>query len=426
MKLYPHQQEGVAWLARRFAKHKGALLADEMGLGKTAQAIRAVEAMAPDWPNREIMSALVVCPRYLVSTWNAELARWRSSPRVRWDIINYERLTNLVRPDFAVFDEAHYIKTPQAQRSRTAARIAESARWVLAMTGTPMTDRPRDLYHLLSILDPATWAPPNFSRERFETRYCAAWTMRVQGREFRRTDGAANVEELASLLTASVMLRRTKATAGLNLPPKVRSLHLLGRPELQLTLPTAQDDQDDDAVIAEMRKLRASPIAFERWSEEWRARAMRNTRDVAARVRDLLEEGERVLVFAQHRDVAEGIHTAIQNVAHCSRALVNGDTSADERTRIVGQFQAGTLPAVVATLGSLGVGITMTRATVVLFAQVHPSPGVMLQAEDRAHRIGLTHHLNVVYCVEPHTIEARIAAIFARKLDTLQEFGHEL
>lgn len=418
MDLYPHQVEGVAWLARRFAKHKGALLADEMGLGKTAQAIRAVEAMAP-------ASALVVCPRYLVSTWNAELARWRSSPRVRWDIINYERLTNLVRPDFAVFDEAHYIKTPQAQRSRTAARIAENARWVLAMTGTPMTDRPRDLHHLLSILDPATWAPPNFSREQFEQRYCAPWVMRVNGREVRRTDGAANVDELASLLTRSVMLRRTKKDVGLGLPPKVRGLFFLGGHQLQLTLPTAKDDHDDAAVLAEMRRLRASPVAFEKWSEEWRARAMRNTRDVAMRVRDMVEEGQHVLVFAQHRDVAEGIHEALQLGAVTSW-LVNGDTSLPEREKAVERFQAGALPVVVATLGSLGVGITMTRATVVLFAQVHPSPGVMLQAEDRAHRIGLAHHLNVVYCVEPNTIEARIAAIFARKLDTLQEFGHAL
>lgn len=418
MKLYPHQQEGIAWLSRRFSKHKGALLADEMGLGKTAQAIRAVESQAPE-------TALVVCPKYLVSTWNAELARWRSSPRVRWDIVNYERLTNLVRPDFAVFDEAHYIKTPQAQRSRAAARVAESARHVLAITGTPMTDRPRDLYHLLSILDAPTWAPPNFSRTQFETRYCAAWTMRVKGREFRRTDGAANVDELAHLLAASVMLRRTKNTVGLGLPPKVRSLLLLGDPTLQLTLPTAKSDDDDDAVLAEMRALRANPVAFEKWSQEWRTRAMHHTRDVATRVRDLLEEGHRVLVFAQHRDVAEAIYTDLGR-ADIERALVNGDTRLHDRESAVARFQAGALPVVVATLGSLGVGITMTRATVVLFAQVHPSPGVMLQAEDRAHRIGLTHHLNVVYCVEPNTIEARIAAIFARKLDTLQEFGHDL
>ena len=415
-KLYPQQQEGIAWLSRRFSKHKGALLADEMGLGKTAQAIRAVESQAPE-------TALVVCPRYLVSTWTAELARWMSSPRVHWDIVNYERLSNLSRPDFVVFDEAHYIKTPQAQRSQRAAHVAEGARHVLAMTGTPMTDRPRDLYHLLSILDAPTWAPPNFSRLRFESRYCAAWTMRIHGREIRRTDGAANVDELASLLSRSVMLRRTKETV-LGLPPKVRSLHLLGESTLQLTLPTAVDP-DDDTVLAEMRWLRASPVAFERWSEEWRARAMRNTRDVAARVRDLIEEGHRVLVFAQHRDVAEALYTDLAR-ADVARALVNGGTPLRERESAVRRFQEGALPVVVATLGSLGVGITMTRATVVLFAQVHPSPGVMLQAEDRAHRIGLAHHLNVVYCVEPNTIEARIASIFARKLDTLQEFGHDL
>ncbi len=185
--LFPHQVEGVAFLLRR----RRAILADDMGLGKTRQAIVALRTAEPGGPY------LVVCPASVKRNWAREIEAAAPNATVRildgqavdglpgaeWVVVNYDVLARHVEAlqhvGWAgfVFDEAHYIKNHKSQRSKHsralvdgAAGVAEEGPLVYALTGTPLTNRPRDLFPLLQLVA----HPLGKSFLSFAKRYCDA------------------------------------------------------------------------------------------------------------------------------------------------------------------------------------------------------------------------------------------------------------
>src|SRR5688572_19638022 len=183
--LFPHQVEGVAFLLGR----RRALLADDMGLGKTRQAITALRHTRPDGP------FLIVCPASVKANWAREIRTVTSEavihtiegtrdgaiPRgAEWVILNYDILGRhadtlaKVRWGGLVFDEAHYLKNHTSARSRVARAITAAATpqdpAVYLLTGTPLTNRPRDLFVLLQLAG----HPLGRSFLSFAKRYCAA------------------------------------------------------------------------------------------------------------------------------------------------------------------------------------------------------------------------------------------------------------
>src|SRR5688500_582672 len=231
--LFPHQVEGVAFLLGR----RRAILADDMGLGKTRQSIVALTEAAPGGP------WLVVCPASVKRNWVREILAVRPGDTVHvvgpadppapgyteWVVINYDllRRVDALLEDLPwtgmVFDEAHYLKNHKSQRSKVScALVASAPNAVLhALTGTPLTNRPRDLFPLLQLVG----HPMGRSFLTFAKRYCDAthngfgWV----------TDGASNLVELRTQLHG-VMLRRTKDEV-LDLPPKLRTWLTVEVPE---------------------------------------------------------------------------------------------------------------------------------------------------------------------------------------------------
>ena len=212
--LFTHQIEGIAFLLGRCR----ALLADDMGLGKTRQSIIAMVEAEPVGPY------LVICHASIKRNWareieivlpNAEPAIAGPKPLPSTDfqdsvIINYEilgkNLDKLLEFDWkgVVFDEAHYLKNHQSQRSQNGAKLVQSIEnnpVVHALTGTPMTSRPRDLFPILQLVD----HPLGKSFFSFAKRYCDAY----KGDFGLVADGASNIEELTVQLHG-IMLRRTK------------------------------------------------------------------------------------------------------------------------------------------------------------------------------------------------------------------------
>src|SRR4051812_17377208 len=228
--LFPHQIEGVAFLLGR----RRAILADDMGLGKTRQAIVSLRHVAPGGPY------LVVCPASVKRNWAREIEQATPGASVRvvegtgavpvadsaFTIVNYDILSKhieaLGRVPWAglVFDEAHYLKNHTSARSKLARKLAELAATnavrepaVYLLTGTPLTNRPRDLFVLLQLVGHSLGR----SFLSFAKRYCAA-----EQTDFGwKTDGASNLEELTVQLHG-VMLRRSKDQV-LTLPPKLRT-----------------------------------------------------------------------------------------------------------------------------------------------------------------------------------------------------------
>jgi SWI/SNF-related matrix-associated actin-dependent regulator 1 of chromatin subfamily A len=229
--LFPHQVEGIAFLLGRGR----AILADDMGLGKTRQAITALGHAAAEGQR------LVVCPASVKRNWAREIGlatandtvhilegtRAQRVPRdVRWVIVNYDVLGRhagtLAAVAWAalVFDEAHYLKNHTSARSRIARELTSAATAlapkkpaVYLLTGTPLTNRPRDLFVLLQLVG----HPLGRSFLSFAKRYCAAEKTQYGW----KTDGASNLAELTVQLHGT-MLRRAKEDV-LSLPPKLRT-----------------------------------------------------------------------------------------------------------------------------------------------------------------------------------------------------------
>ena len=229
--LYPHQSDGVAFLLSK----KRAILADDMGLGKTRQAIVAMEAGCPDGP------ILVVCPASIKLNWKREilLVDAKASIEVlgiddnqneapRWIIINYDILgkhnERLLTINWSgiILDEAHFIKNASKRTTQCLKLLGVQAdakapligpEYVFLLTGTPMTNRPKDLFNLFrSVGHPAARSFLSFAK-----RYCDAYRNDYGW----VTTGASNLGEL-NLLMKEVSIRRMKDEV-IDLPPKIRT-----------------------------------------------------------------------------------------------------------------------------------------------------------------------------------------------------------
>jgi SWI/SNF-related matrix-associated actin-dependent regulator 1 of chromatin subfamily A len=209
--LFPFQKEGVAFLESRRGR---ALIADEMGLGKTIQALAYLEL------HPELRPAIVVCPASLKLNWSKEAYNWMSHPEVqilsgrtintqirgKIIIINYDVLDAWLpaiaraHPVIVITDECHLYKSNTAQRTKAVKKLAKMVSHFIALSGTPIVNRPIEIFNAINIINPQV-IPPYWV---YVKRYCNAqyngfgWDM----------NGASNTQELHDILVKSVMIRR--------------------------------------------------------------------------------------------------------------------------------------------------------------------------------------------------------------------------
>jgi SWI/SNF-related matrix-associated actin-dependent regulator 1 of chromatin subfamily A len=445
LSYFPFQLEGI-WFA---LEHAGTLLADEMGLGKCIQAIGVINAL----PGLE--RVLILCPATMRGIWKGELTKWLTrSARIgvvgidmtppseahslHILICNYDRLPQVLpilratKWDLAIYDECHYLKNPESRRSKIALSIQAERR--MALSGTPLQNRPIELFGVLSWLDPLNWARASYCE--YGRRYCGA---HYNGFGWDLT-GASNLCELNDRLRASVMIRRTKSQVLPELPAKLRSVV-----ELE------SDSNIEQLVGAEM-------WAFERWMEE-RSKGEFSTVDgngsynaavkglrrfqgtahdnlavarhqvalakvpmVAAFVIELLRGGGagKVTVFAHHRDVITGLAEALLEF---HPVTLTGDTSAKDRVKVINLFQ--TAPAVRVFIGNIvaaGQGITLAPASShCIFAELSWVPSELTQAEDRLHRIGTKDNVLVQHLVLGGSLDAIMVRTLIAKQSVLSK-----
>jgi SWI/SNF-related matrix-associated actin-dependent regulator of chromatin subfamily A-like protein 1 len=435
--LFPHQVEGVAFLLGR----RHAILADDMGLGKTRQAIVALRHAAPEGQR------LVICPASLKANWAREIRMVEPEAEVaivpapgalagsaRWVVVNYDILaqhvTRLRAIPWAgiVVDEAHYIKNHKSARSRLVREIAQdtpgpTARRVYALTGTPLTNRPRDLFTLLQLVE----HPLGRSFLSFAKRYCDAtkndfgWV----------TDGASNLEELTVQLHG-VMLRRTKDQV-LALPPKIRTWLpvavpadtgagdlakavrlLVARQRTGAGAPGSGGDAHGSSLRGSSRdsqeRDRTQLVAH--LTRVRQQLAVAKAAATQAFVDDALEQGEKVIVFT-------GFDEPIARLAkhYGTQAVVlTGKTPTARRQALVDRFQTNPGTRVfLANIIAGGTGLNLTAARQVVFNDLDWVPANHWQAEDRAYRIGQTGVVNVTYVVAEDTLDQFVQAVLETK-----------
>lgn len=410
--LKPFQRAGVRYLLEQ----RRAFLADEQGLGKTIEALATVEADGA-YP------AIVVCPASLKLNWMREIARWlphRSAQMLEGNrgavatadltVVNYDivagRISGLtgLAPRAVVLDESHYCKNPRARRTQAAQRLCEAVPGdglLLALTGTPVMNRPPELISQLRILG----------------RLGDFGTGAEFGQRFRGPDAH---RRLHWHLRARCFARRLKADVLPQLPAKTRAV-----------VPVALDNEPEYRLAEEdvIAWLRTQPLDL-RVLDAKVAAALRAERLVrlnalkllAARgklhaallwIHDFLSSGEPLVVFARHREIQHAVLERFPSALH-----VLGGDSQRRRDQAVRTFQAAEADAhqlLVCSIEVAGHGITLTRASNVAFLELDWTPAKHDQAEDRCHRIGQQDAVSASYLLAADTIDETIATLLERK-----------
>lgn len=407
--LKPFQRAGVEYALLR----RRTFIADEQGLGKTVQALAAVEA-AGAYP------AIVACPASLKLGWEREVRRWlpardvavlsggRGGESAEITIVNYdilaaraEELTALA-PKAFVLDESHYCKSPGAARTRAAHAVASAVDedgLVLALTGTPVVNRPEELISQLRIIG----------------RLADFGSGRSFGERFR---GADAHRRLHWHLRARCMVRRVKRDVLPQLAPKTRAVIPV---EIDNAAEYRLAEQDLVAWLRtlplDLSELDAKVAAAARAERLVRLNALKL---LAARgklgaaltwVHDFLAGGEPLVVFAHHREIQAALLERFPDAVH-----VLGADSQHARQRAVEAFQEPDGPAlIVCSTQAASHGLTLTRASNVAFLELDWTPARHDQAEDRCHRIGQRDAVCAHYLLAAATVDETISELLERK-----------
>ncbi len=447
----PYQRAGINFACQRPAS----LIADEMGLGKTIQAIGVVNASGAK-------TVLVICPASLRLNWKRELGKWLVTPRAisvietgktPWPgelaevvIINYDLLKKFRRElrqwtwDVLIADECHAIKNSKSQRTKEVVghqpRGKDDESWTaipaknrLLLTGTPIVNRPSELWPIISFLNPGQWK----NWFAFAKRYCGA-VHNGYGWDF---SGASHLDELQNFLRESIMVRRLKAEVLKELPPKRRQIitvpangaadcikaekaaedrHEVALNAARIAVELAKAGASDEEYQAAVQRLRdLSNAAF---TELARLRHDTAVAKVPYVVEHLENCSGKVVVMAHHHDVVDAIEAALGPAC----VTLTGRENMAARQASVDRFQND--PDCRFFIGSIraaGVGLTLTAASHVVFAELDWTPGAMSQAEDRCHRIGQINSVLVQHIVLDGSIDARMVHTIVAKQEVITE-----
>ncbi|XP_057476125.1 uncharacterized protein LOC130764093 isoform X2 [Actinidia eriantha] len=450
-KLLPFQRDGVRFVLQHGGR---VLLADEMGLGKTLQAIAVITCIHDSWP------VLVLTPSSLRLHWASMIQQWLNIPSSdilvvlsQWggsnrggfriitsnskgsiqldgmfNIISYDvvpKLQNiLMESEFKVViaDESHFLKNAQAKRTSASLPILQKARYVILLSGTPALSRPIELFKQLEALYPDVYK----NVHEYGKRYC-------KGGIFGVYQGASNHEELHHLMKTTVMIRRLKKDVLSELPVKrrqqvffdleekdMRQINALFR-ELEVVKSKIKASQSKEE--AESLKLSEKNLINRIYIDSAEAKIPA----VVDYLVNVIESGCKFLIFAHHKPMVDAIYQFLQKKkVGCIR--IDGSTPAASRQTLVTDFQEkDSIKAAVLSIKAGGVGLTLTAASTVIFAELSWTPGDMIQAEDRAHRIGQVSSVNVYYLLANDTVDDIIWDVVQSKLENLGQMldGHE-
>ncbi|KAH9286123.1 SWI/SNF-related matrix-associated actin-dependent regulator of chromatin subfamily A-like protein 1 [Echinococcus granulosus] len=435
--LMDFQREGV-----RFAlKHEGrVLLADDMGLGKTVQALAVAAAYRSEWP------LLVVAPLSLRWAWREAALRWLGPPplslsradihvvasltdaldsiqhqqhRKLVTIFTYDLLSRYAESlgrtvssfEVVIMDESHHLKNLRTSRTKSALPILQAAKRVILLTGTPALSRPLELYpQIIGIR-------PNLFRggfHEFGLRYCAA-KERTWGWDY---SGCSNLQELHILLQETIMIRRVKSEVLGQLPPKFRQVVILD-PDLVKKTPNGKNQRLENLASLDLNGVEKHGEMLRFFMQTCQAKIPA----VSQYITDLLEEDRKFILYAHHQEMLDAI-TRVMESKHIEYIRIDGKTPSEQRRASCERFQNQSACRVaLLSITTASTGLNLTAANLVVFAELFWNPGVLVQAEDRAHRIGQQDPVNIHYLLASGTVDDQLWALVKNKLEVLSQVG---
>ncbi|XP_054471229.1 SWI/SNF-related matrix-associated actin-dependent regulator of chromatin subfamily A-like protein 1 isoform X2 [Anoplopoma fimbria] len=423
--LMPFQRDGVNFAV---SKQGRLLLADDMGLGKTVQAICIAAYYRSEWP------LLVVAPSSVRFTWAEAFRRWlpslspdsinvvvKAKDNLRSGLVNiisYDLLGRMDKLQLAspfnvlIMDECHFLKNMKTARCKAAMPLLKAAKRVMLLSGTPAMSRPSELYTQILAVRPALF--PRF--HEFGMRYCSA-TQSTWGWDY---SGSSNLGELRLLLEECLMLRRLKCDVLSQLPAKQRKVVTVTIDGVNTRIKAALSASAKQLANGHRNKKeeKEALLVFYNHTAEAKLQA------IMEYITDMVECGrEKFLVFAHHKLVLDHITAELgkKNVVYIR---IDGSTPSAERQKLCEKFQFSTQTCVaVLSITAANMGITLHAADLVVFAELFWNPGVLVQAEDRVHRIGQTSNVNIHYLVAKGTADDHLWPMLQEKMNILEKVG---
>ena len=396
MKLYPHQEQSKQFLLDT----KRAILADQPRVGKTLPTAAAA---------LEHLPALIVCPAIAKTVWESAFNKL-SDATVRVVngkndamkttqhqvvIINYDLLQYFNNAGYQtlVLDECHRIKNPLAKRTTSAALLMKQIGRVYALSGTPIPNRPIELWPILHGLGIYRGGWYDFAA-RYAKMWKAPWGLDVSG--------SSNIAELKALMKPHVMRRKKEDVFKDYQDPQVSLI--------TFDLPNDKREQqfDADALVANPNAL----LAFEGLAEIMKEAGMRKVDAAAEFIDDLLNAGEPVVVFAHHKDVVGKLCDELR--VHKPVTVV-GDTPRAQRDKAIEAFQSGKAKCIVGNIAAMSEGVDLSAADTIVFVECTWSTSALEQASSRVENIAKHGVKPMIYILTiraslDHTVLAKILA----------------
>ena len=445
------EYRGFQKAAIEYASHRtGTLLGLEQGLGKTICTIGFINLKEDD-----IKHILIICPATLKLNWRNELQKWLirehdivivpdgktwmncfDSP-VMATIINYDLLAkhhkniHAKKWDLVVVDECQYLKSDKTARTKALLgggqgkgkprTSAISSKFFLALSGTPIPNKPIEIYNIAHHLAPHEF--PNYYQ--FGKRYCGGqlgWGGKLD------FTGASNLAELQRKFRRSMMYRVLKEDVLPELPSKhkqviemppssemrreldkekrIYKLHKETSDSLRARLKMAEINEDTETFRKSARELKEGiKVAFAEMARVRAKIAELKAPYVIHHVTDLLDNVNKIVVFCWHRSLLNEILIGMEKLG-IETVSIHGGTKMSDRQEAVDRFQKGSVRVFVGNMVAAGTGITLTASSNVVMAEMDWTPGNMAQAEDRTHRIGQPECVMIQYLIMENSLDS--------------------
>ncbi|MFD4548724.1 DEAD/DEAH box helicase [Streptomyces sp. NPDC058466] len=436
---------GYQSFGARFAlAQRRVVLGDEMGLGKTVQAIAVLAHLAAEGHGH----FLVVCPASVLINWTREIrarstlralpvhgadrqdayAEWRERGGVA--ITTFDVLHTLpahpggAAPALLVVDEAHYVKNPEARRSKAVAAWTDRCDRVLFLTGTPMENRVEEFRSLVRYLRPELLPRIHNSSaaagpHAFRTSVAPAYLRRNQRDVLTELPALLQVDEWEEFSAADQEAYREAVEAG-NFMAMRRAGYA---------------DAEKSAKLQRLREL-----VSEAAENGLKVVVFSYFRDVLGTVQEALEIPVRQALSEGNGEgkgkgwsnnegkgrgtgTGEGKGTGTGNGEGKGRGTgngvfgpISGSVPAAHRQRLVDEFTAADGHAVLlCQIEAGGIGLNLQAASVVILCEPQVKPTLEHQAVARAHRMGQVRPVQVHRLLAPDSVDDRLLRILRNK-----------
>ncbi|HZU66657.1 MAG TPA: DEAD/DEAH box helicase [Ktedonobacteraceae bacterium] len=442
--LRDYQRRGVSWLQYLENLGLNPCLADDMGLGKTLEVI--AHLLKEREESGDVPPTLVIAPTSVLGNWRKEIERFAPQLRVlvhqgstrlkdkqafvetckQYDVILTsfalarldEKLLQTVQWHRVVVDEAQNIKNPQAAQTRAIVKLPASHR--IALTGTPVENRLRDLWSIFNFLNPGYLGKEAQFRKSFEL-------------PIQKNNDVATSTTLKKLVEPFI-LRRVKTDKRIidDLPDKIEqkmyttlspeqaSLYEAVVKDVEEQLNEAEGIQRKGLILSTLLKLKQicnHPAQFLQDGSAFIPERSHKLQRLGEMVEEVIDSGESALIFTQFTEIGGELERYLAHTLHYNTYYLHGGTSVARRERMIAEFQdPATEPSLfILSLRAGGVGLNLTKANHVFHFDRWWNPSVEDQATDRAFRIGQRKNVFVHKFVAMGTLEERIDAMIEDK-----------